>query len=37
MGNRSFRDAVKRMTKKLTGRRYAAADKEETKGLTGGD
>ena len=33
MGNKSYSVAVKRKAKKITGRRYAAADKKKGKTL----
>lgn len=37
MGNKSYRMAGKRKAKKILGRRYAAADKEEREDFAGGD
>jgi hypothetical protein len=37
MGNKSYRDVGKRKTKKITGRRHAAADREEREDFAGGD
>jgi len=36
MGNKRYRDEGKRKAKKIIGRRYAAADKEEREDLGGG-
>jgi len=35
MGNKRYRDGGKRKAKKIIGRRYAAADKEEREDLAG--
>jgi hypothetical protein len=37
MENKSYSDAVKRKAKKIIGRRYAAADREEREDFVGGD